>query len=157
MAINNIYPPKPCPCPEIPGPAGPQGPIGPQGPQGDPGPTVPFAAEINESGMISPPPPGIGLATTVTGGVGTLSYEWSFANKTTIGISFGVYTTIPASFTTPTNTYAVGIAEPLAEELIVCTVRCKITDETGGPANPLTNLVTYAYFSLFVTSELPPP
>jgi len=34
MAINNIYPPKPCPCPEIPGPAGPQG---PKGDQGDPG------------------------------------------------------------------------------------------------------------------------
>lgn len=43
MSVNctpdNKYPPKPCPCPEIPGPTGPQGPIGPTGPTGDIGPT----------------------------------------------------------------------------------------------------------------------
>ena len=37
MAKDNLYPPKPCPCPEIPGPVGPQGAVGPQGPQGDTG------------------------------------------------------------------------------------------------------------------------
>lgn len=36
---ENKYPPKPCPCPEIPGPPGPQGPVGPQGPPGTPGAT----------------------------------------------------------------------------------------------------------------------
>lgn len=38
---ENKYPPKPCPCPEIPGPPGPQGPVGPQGPPGTPGDTGP--------------------------------------------------------------------------------------------------------------------
>ncbi len=38
---ENKYPPKPCPCPEIPGPPGPTGPVGPQGPPGVAGPTGP--------------------------------------------------------------------------------------------------------------------
>lgn len=38
---ENKYPPKPCPCPEIPGPPGPQGPIGVTGATGATGPTGP--------------------------------------------------------------------------------------------------------------------
>lgn len=52
---ENKYPPKPCPCPEIPGPPGPQGPVGPQGPPGvagEPGPPGPGATQLPFSAKI---------------------------------------------------------------------------------------------------------
>lgn len=90
MAIDckpeNKYPPKPCPCPEIPGPPGPQGPIGligPQGPPGDPCENCdPFSARINPTlftGTI-----GDDFFTNVPsftavpiGGTGPFTYSWN--------------------------------------------------------------------------------
>lgn len=43
---ENKYPPKPCPCPEIPGPPGPQGPLGLQGPVGPQGPAGEGGAKV---------------------------------------------------------------------------------------------------------------
>lgn len=48
---ENKYPPKPCPCPEIPGPPGPQGPVGPQGPPGTPG--IPGTDPIPSYGYVT--------------------------------------------------------------------------------------------------------
>lgn len=59
---ENKYPPKPCPCPEIPGPpgpTGPQGPMGPTGPQGPQGlPGTPGATgAVGPQGPIGPAGP----------------------------------------------------------------------------------------------------
>lgn len=57
---ENKYPPKPCPCPEIPGPPGPQGPPGPEGPPGssEPGLPGPPGPQGNPGVQGNPGPPG---------------------------------------------------------------------------------------------------
>ena len=98
------------------------------------------------------PPSGIPLiASPLTGGVAPFSYSWSFSSRNTPGSFFGGLTVITPTFATATNAQTVSVTAPLSSELLVCSVRCKITDSTGGVSNPATNLVTYAYFDLFIT------
>jgi len=86
---ENKYPPKPCPCPEIPGPTGPQGPYGPTGytgytgpngatgstgPLGDPGRlgSTGYTGETGPTGYTGPQGvPGLNGATGATGPSGT--------------------------------------------------------------------------------------
>lgn len=79
---DNKYPPKPCPCPEIPGPEGPQGPQGPMGPQGTPGTNgsnYNFEARIVEVTPIIDP---VVLDAVAVGGTGPFTYDWSMTAST---------------------------------------------------------------------------
>lgn len=53
---ENKYPPKPCPCPEIPGPQGVQGPQGTTGATGPTGPTGPIGPS-GATGLVGPTGP----------------------------------------------------------------------------------------------------
>jgi MinD superfamily P-loop ATPase len=96
---------------------------------------------------------GISLqAAPTVGGVAPFSYQWSFSSMTTVPMTLGALTTITPTFATVTTNFTVGVTAPLTNQLLACTVRCKVTDSTGGTGNPVTNLVTYAYYNLFVTA-----
>lgn len=102
---ENKYPPKPCPCPEIPGPEGPQGPQGPMGPTGPTGPTGPpgTSSIINFGQFIADDSqtvnPGSGVVFTASRnlvGLGAVAATITVANKGQYRIEFVIGTAVPA-------------------------------------------------------------
>lgn len=91
------------------------------------------------------------------GGTAPFTYQWDFASKYTPGMLINPAMTamIPTVFGA-TNLDTIQIHAPTADQFLSVMLRCKITDSTGGVANPATNLVTYATFNIFTTAEFQP-
>jgi hypothetical protein len=160
MAIDcsppNKYPPKPCPCPEIPGPTGPKGCTGATGYTGPPGgngfpgatgPTGPLGlrgdtgytgytgdtgdtgpiGDNGEVGAVGPTgPTGPTGYTGYTGATGPLDIPFGYAYGTATGT---VYTDLG---TLPGNPIAIGFLLPAIGVTLPTPANGRITVTTGG-------------------------
>lgn len=155
---ENKYPPKPCPCPEIPGPPGPQGPIGLQGPQGEPGePGNSFSARINPPITVDAAfsMPANTLTAVPIGGVGPFTYAWNTNSPVTPpqGSTYITNTLVSSQELVVTagggadaNKAIVTSQLPEAEGVVVC----EVTDTGVTP-----NAVAVAYHYVKITVIIP--
>jgi len=121
---------------------------------------APFFAEITGKRYNGNPQNKITLTANVTGGVGTLSYEWTSRTLFTLS-NLGVPGPTPQIAELPpfisSTTNIQDITNAIDEDSWLGLVSCKITESTGGLNNPSTNIVIYTYFLAGIAISDNPP